>query len=68
MKRPFHQTCAPIICNHDPQTWGSVGDIRANEPLFYFDIDFDELNIPRQTWQCILKHTRLRGGGGGGGG
>ena len=39
VERPFHQTSAPVICNHDPQTWGSVGDIRANEPLFYFDID-----------------------------
>ena len=24
-------------------------------------IEFDELDMPRQTWQCIVKHTRLRG-------
>ena len=41
VKRLFHETYAPVICNHGPQTWGRAGDSRASEPLFYFYIEFD---------------------------
>ena len=50
VKRLFHETYAPVICNHGPQNWGRAGDSRASEPFFfYFYIEFDE-----------LEHTRLR--------
>ena len=32
--RGKHSTTEPlVICNHIPQTWGSAGDSRANEPF-----------------------------------
>ena len=40
LKRLFHETYAPVICNHGPQIWGragdSRGDKRANEPGFFY--------------------------------
>ena len=59
-KQPFHETYAPVICNHGPQTCESTGESRANESIFFFCfyIEFDELGIP---WQCNVKPTRLRG-------
>ena len=58
MKRPFHEAYALVVCNHGPKTWGRARDSRANKPFFTFTLRVD---IPRQTWQCNVKHTRLRG-------
>ena len=49
------------------QSRGRTGDSWANVPCFYFCIapivwgNCWELDTPRQTWQCNMKHNRLRG-------
>ena len=53
----MHQSFATTA----PRPSGGRGEAEQMSQVFYFYIEFDEFDIPRQTWQCNIKHTRLRG-------